>query len=82
MGIDIELYSVAEVARKLQVSDETIYRWLKSGNLKAVKIGGQWRIKESELRRLLGELDEEGSITNSNSLMGPAVVIGEELEDG
>ena len=48
-----KLYTPEEVAEHLKVSRETIYIWLRSGKLRAAKIGHFWRIAESELRRLL-----------------------------
>jgi excisionase family DNA binding protein len=45
-----ELLTVPQVADKLQVDEETIRRWLNSGKLKGVKIGGSlWRVNESDL---------------------------------
>lgn len=47
-----KLYKVEEVAEILKVSKKTIYRMIKSGKLKAVKVG-QWRIKKEDLNKLL-----------------------------
>lgn len=38
--------SVREVAAKFRVSDESVYRLIRSGQLRAIRIGGQWRIPE------------------------------------
>ena len=43
---------VKEVAEELRVSKRTIFRYIESGKLKAVKVG-QWRIKRSDLNKLL-----------------------------
>ena len=40
-----------EVAEYLRVSDDTVYRLLKSGGILGFKAGFQWRIKESELKK-------------------------------
>lgn len=45
-------YCPQEIADLLGVKVLTIYRWIKSGKLHAVKIG-QWRISESDLQELL-----------------------------
>lgn len=42
------LYTTNEVAEILKVNRRTIFRYIKSGKLKAVKIG-QWRIKQADL---------------------------------
>ncbi len=47
-----KLYTVQEVSNILKVSKKTIYRMIKSGKLKAVKVG-QWRIKQEDLDKLL-----------------------------
>lgn len=47
---------VPEVAQRLDVSIETVRRWLRDGKLKGHMIGGQrsgYRIPESEVERLL-----------------------------
>jgi putative resolvase len=44
-----------EVAKELNKSLLTIKRWIYSGYLKATKIGGDWYIPESEIKRLKGE---------------------------
>ena len=48
-----ELFTPQEVAQKLKIDMSTVYRWIREGRLKAVKIGHFWRISESELNRLL-----------------------------
>jgi len=39
----------ADVPGGLPVNRRTIYRLIKSGNLPAVRIGGQWRFRRSDL---------------------------------
>lgn len=49
-----KLLTLKETARILRVSERTIMRYLKSGKLKASKVG-QWRIKEHDLEKFLKE---------------------------
>lgn len=49
-----KLLTLKETAKILRVSERTIMRYLKSGKLKASKVG-KWRIKESDLERFLKE---------------------------
>lgn len=42
-------YSVDEVANKLEVHAKTIRRYIYSGKISAKKIGGQWRIYQTDL---------------------------------
>ena len=46
--------TVAETAERLRVAPQTVYRWCRSGRLRAVKIGKAWRISADELGRRLG----------------------------
>lgn len=49
------LYTTREAQELLKVSQRTLYRYLKSGELKGVKIaGGKWRIPESSVVAFLG----------------------------
>lgn len=48
-----EYYSIQEVADKLKVAYLTVYRWIQSGKLKAVKAGKQYRIKMSDLDKFI-----------------------------
>ena len=46
--------STADVRGCLPVNRRTIYRLIKSGNLPAVRIGGQWRFRRSDLDAWMG----------------------------
>jgi excisionase family DNA binding protein len=47
------VYTILEAAKLLKVSDDTIRKLIKSGELDAVKVGNQWRIKKESLDKLL-----------------------------
>lgn len=49
------MYTTTEVAKLLNISRVTIFRALKQGRIKGVKIGNIWRISEEELQRLRRE---------------------------
>lgn len=46
---DFKLYTIEEIAGILKVTRRTLYNYIKSGVLKAVKIGKYWRIKHTDL---------------------------------
>lgn len=48
-------YTPQEIADRLKVNKMTVYKWIREGKLKAVKIGDLWRIAESELERFIKE---------------------------
>ena len=45
-----EVYSVDEVAEILKVSQRSVYNYVRSGQLKASKIGKSWRISAAALQ--------------------------------
>jgi len=54
------LYTVEEVARQLNVHPETVRKWIKSGELRAIKLGGPagYRISQSAYDQFLREREE------------------------
>jgi excisionase family DNA binding protein len=49
------LLTVSEVANAMRVSNMTVYRLIKSGELPAVRVGKNYRLRESDLERFLEE---------------------------
>lgn len=49
------MISIQQAAKELSVCEKTIRNHIKSGKIKAVKIGGLIRINEDEIKRLKGE---------------------------
>ncbi len=56
-------YTPKEIAEKLKLNIGTVYKWVREGRLKAVKLGDVWRISESELNRLLKGNEQNGRKT-------------------
>lgn len=50
----------SEVARIARVSKMSIYRLIHSGEMRAAKVGCQFRIPRGEVEKLLTEVEEEG----------------------
>ena len=48
-----EFLTVAEVAKQLRVSNMTVYRLIKAGEMRAVRIGRGYRLKEDDVRSYL-----------------------------
>lgn len=48
-----ELLSMDEAIDKLRTTRPTFYRWLRSGRIKGLKVGRQWRFKPQDLERFL-----------------------------
>jgi excisionase family DNA binding protein len=49
------LLTVAEVAASMRVSKMTVYRLIKAGDLAAVRVGKNFRIRETEVERYLAD---------------------------
>lgn len=48
-------YTVSEVAERLQLHQQTVREWLRTGKIKGVRLGGTkagWRIPDSEVARV------------------------------
>jgi putative molybdopterin biosynthesis protein len=51
-----EFYLVEELAKKLRVSNMTIYRYIKAGKIQAYKIGKELRIAKEEFDKFLDKV--------------------------
>ena len=49
------LLTVMEVAALMRVSNMTVYRLIKSGNLAAIRVGKNYRIRESDVDNYLSD---------------------------
>lgn len=47
------IYLVAEVADKLHVNAKTVRTWIQRGDLVAIRIGREWRIREQDLQAFI-----------------------------
>jgi excisionase family DNA binding protein len=47
------LVTVAEVAAAMRVSNMTVYRLIRSGELPALRVGKNYRLRESDVERFL-----------------------------
>ncbi len=48
------MLTVPEAARRTKRNPETVRRWIRSGRLKATRIGTQHLIEEGDLARIMG----------------------------
>jgi excisionase family DNA binding protein len=49
------LLTVSEVAETMRVSNMTVYRLIRSGQLAAIRVGKNYRIRESVVTRYLSD---------------------------
>jgi excisionase family DNA binding protein len=45
----LKLYTIEEISEILKVTTRTVYNYIKSGSLKALKMGKYWRVTEADL---------------------------------
>jgi excisionase family DNA binding protein len=65
LAAEERLYNLEDVAERLQVSERTVRRWIKLGELPAYKPGREYRIRPGDLEEFLQARkvrpNEEGS---------------------
>lgn len=60
-----ELLTVETLCQKLQVSENTAYQLLKTGQLKGFKVGRKWRISQSSLDSYVVKQLERKDVTKN-----------------
>ncbi len=60
----MKIYTPEQAAEVLAVNRETVYKLLRSGKLKASRIGKLWRISEADLEQFMNETRTEGGKSN------------------
>jgi len=54
-ALDIEFYTINQIAELLQVHRETVRRWILDEQLDAIMIGREYRISKSDLETFLDD---------------------------
>ena len=49
------LLTIPNVAEICRVSERTVRRWIKAGELPAIRLGRQWRIVRKDLERIISD---------------------------
>ena len=62
---NIRLLTLSETAALLHVSTRTLQRMIRSGELPALKVGGQWRVRESQLRQWIEKRESSVAATKN-----------------
>lgn len=55
MAETMKVYTLEELVDLLKVTKRTLYNYIKSGRLKAVKMGKYWRVTQKQLDAFLNE---------------------------
>lgn len=59
MAETMKVYTLEELVDLLKVTKRTLYNYIKSGRLKAVKMGKYWRVTQKQLDAFLSEGEQE-----------------------
>lgn len=62
---NIRLLTLSEAAQLLQVSKRTLQRMIRQKELPAFKVGGQWRLREAQLREWVEQREDWGSAADN-----------------
>lgn len=55
---EFRLYSLQEVAKILGVTERSLLTYIKTGRLRAQKIGGRWRVSYENLKAFINGSDQ------------------------
>jgi excisionase family DNA binding protein len=54
-----ELLTVAEIAERLKLNQQTVRNWIDAGKLPAIRVGRRVRVQQSALDEFMGMQDDE-----------------------
>jgi len=60
-GMQERVFTVDEVAHQLRVDARTVRKWIRSGDLPAIDVGGSYRIRESSLQDFIKRREKRDS---------------------
>jgi excisionase family DNA binding protein len=63
-----EYLSAEAIAQRLGVSQETVNRWCRTGQLKASKAGRVWRVRPADLEAFLSRHEAGGEVKKADAL--------------
>ena len=64
--------TVAEVAEKLKLNQQTVRNWIDQGSLPALRVGRRVRIKQSDFDRIVDESYSGGTRQPTGASNGPS----------
>jgi excisionase family DNA binding protein len=62
-----DVYTVAELAKRLKVDRKQIYRLIQAGRIPAVRVGRQWRFRKQDVDRWLESQGGRTAVTGSTA---------------
>lgn len=65
---------ISDIAILLNISEKTVYRWLKAGKIPAYKINGQYRFDKGEIDKWIIEKKLNSAFTKPKSINLPSLI--------
>ncbi len=62
-------YTSEEVADMFKVGKETVLRWVRKGNMEAIKLGRDYRFSDESLQRFIQSKSTTSSVANGMAAM-------------
>ena len=63
--MDEKIYTVQEVAARLRIDTRTVRKWIRAGELTAIDIGREYRIRESSLQDFIQRKERRNKPTDT-----------------
>lgn len=57
------MWTIDQFAKYMSINRVTVYRWIKNGDLKPIRIGNRLRVPMSEVKRMTGEVKNSLKVT-------------------
>jgi len=65
----MKTYTVSNIANMLNISIETVRRYVKTGKLKASRIAGQWRINDDDFKDFFEKNSNSNMVEGKNGFL-------------
>ncbi|MBU1093011.1 MAG: helix-turn-helix domain-containing protein [Candidatus Izemoplasmatales bacterium] len=59
---DLQVYTIHDVEKFMQITQRTVYDHMKSGNLKGIKVGNKWRFTRKQILDYIQRLERKVEI--------------------
>jgi excisionase family DNA binding protein len=63
-----ELFTISEVAARLKVTRDAVYKWIRKGRLEAVYAGDHMRVTRSALEQFIAQSTERAHLARRDTI--------------
>jgi long-chain acyl-CoA synthetase len=72
--MNLKLHSAQEVADLIGIKLDTLYRYVRSGRVRGMKIGKSWKFSESDLQEFIQQHRQDGPASQPKALLLPDIL--------